>query len=123
MSIEPSIPELRHRPGLLTLAVPLSVRAPLVVEVPRSGRQYPNEFQVACTFTTLHAYVSMYVEEIYGRAPEHGTPLLWANFPNSWIDLNRSLEDIDPALLVEPWPKPLKPGDKSLRLGTGLIHK
>jgi N-formylglutamate deformylase len=123
MSSESSPWALRHHPGVLTLAVPPSERAPLVVEVPRSGRQYPNEFQVACTFTTLHAYVSMYVEEIYGRAPEHGVPLLWANFPNSWIDLNRSLEDLDPALLAEPWPTPLEPGDKSLRLGTGLIHK
>lgn len=115
--------DLRHQPGLLTLALPRSQRVPLVVEVPRSGRQYPSEFQVACTFTTLHAYVSMYVEEIYGRTPEYGAPLLWANFPNSWIDLNRSLQDLDPALLAEPWPTPLEPGDKSLRLGTGLIHK
>lgn len=115
--------ELLHRPGAFTLAPAAGPVAPLVVEVPRSGREYPSEFQVACTFTTLHAYVSMYVEEIYGRAPEHGVPLLWANFPNSWIDLNRSLEDLDPELLAEPWPTPLKPGDKSLRLGTGLIHK
>ncbi len=114
---------LQHEPGLLTLALPHAAVAPLVVEVPRSGRQYPNEFQVSCTFETLHAYVSMYVEEVYGKTPEQGVPLLWANFPNSWIDLNRSLEDLDPALLAEPWPTPLKPGDKSLRLGTGLIHK
>lgn len=115
--------DLRAEPGVLTLALPRTPRAPLVVEVPRSGREYPSEFQVSCTFTTLHAYVSMYVEEIYGRAPEHGAPLLWANFPNTWIDANRSLEDLDPELLSEPWPTPLKPGDKSLRLGTGLVHK
>lgn len=122
-SLTPSAPVLAHRPGVLTLASPSAAPAPLVVEVPRSGRQYPNEFQAACSFETLHAYVSMYVEELYGRAPEQGAALLWANFPNSWIDLNRSLLDLDPALLAEPWPTPLEPGDKSLRLGTGLIHK
>jgi N-formylglutamate amidohydrolase len=114
---------MEHRPGLYTLLSGLGDPSPLVVEVPRSGRQYPNEFQVACDFTTLHAYVSMYVEEIYGNAPDSGAALLWANFPNSWIDLNRHVEDIDPILLAEPWPGPIHPGDKSLRLGTGLIHK
>lgn len=114
---------MEHVPGVLTMVPPRGRAVPLVVEAPRSGREYPNEFRAACSFTVLHAYVSMYVEEIYGGAPDAGATLLWANFPNSWIDANRHLEDIDPELLAEPWPGPINPGDKSLRLGTGLIHK
>lgn len=114
---------MEHRPGLLTLVPPRAEPAPLIVEAPRSGRDYPNAFRVAASFETLHAYVSMYVEEIYAGAPDAGASLLWANFPNSFVDANRHVEDIDPDLLAEPWPGPINPTDKSIRLGTGLIHK
>ncbi len=64
----------------------------------------------------------MYVEEIWGLAPVAGCGLLYALFPNNWIDANRGLDDLDPDLLAEPWPGPLAPTDKSSRLGMGLIH-
>ena len=114
---------MEHRPGILTLIPPRAEPSPLVVEAPRSGREYPNAFRIAASFETLHAYVSMYVEEIYAHAPDSGATLLWANFPNSFVDANRHIEDIDPDLLAEPWPGPINPGDKSTRLGTGLFHK
>lgn len=114
---------MEHIPGLYTLKTPSENAAPLIVEAPRSGHDYPNDFRVSASFEVLHAYVSMYVEEIYGLAPEAGAKLLWANFPNSYVDLNRPIDDIDPSLLAEEWPTPLNPTDKSIRLGTGLIHK
>ena len=114
---------LEQLAGVYTLKTPLEARAPLLVEVPRSGREYPNDFRVSASFEVLHAYVSMYVEEIYGLAPEAGAQLFWANFPNSFVDANRPVDDIDPELLADEWPTPVNPTDKSLRLGTGLIHK
>jgi len=109
--------------GVYTVKTPARQRSPLLVEVPRSGREYPCDFRVDASFEVLHAYVSMYVEEIYGLAPESGARLFWAHFPNSFVDANRPIDDIDPDLIEGEWPTPLHPTDKSVRLGTGLIHK
>ena len=114
---------LEQLAGVYTVRTPAQNLTPLLVEVPRSGREYPCDFRVAASFEVLHAYVSMYVEEIYGLAPEGGARLFWANFPNSFVDANRPIDDIDPELLDGEWPTPLNPTDKSIRLGTGLIHK
>ena len=48
--------------------------------------------------------------------------LLAAHFPRSYIDANRTLDDLDPALLDAPWPTPLDPSEKT-RLGYGLIWR
>ena len=45
-----------------------------------------------------------------------------ANFPRSYIDANRSLEEIDPELLDSPWPKPYNVSKKA-KLGKGLIWR
>ncbi|MDX6748598.1 N-formylglutamate amidohydrolase [Geminicoccaceae bacterium 1502E] len=114
---------LEQLTGVYTVKTPTRNVAPLLVEVPRSGREYPCDFRVAASFEVLHAYVSMYVEEIYSLAPDAGARLFWAHFPNSFVDANRPIDDIDPDLLEGEWPTPLNPTDKSIRLGTGLIHK
>ena len=43
-----------------------------------------------------------------------------ARFPRSYIDANRSLLEVDPLLLDEPWPGPMSGGPK-VRLGKGLV--
>jgi N-formylglutamate deformylase len=48
--------------------------------------------------------------------------LLAARFPRAYIDPNRSLQDIDEALLDAPWPEPVAPGPKA-RLGIGLVWR
>ncbi|MGE3150830.1 MAG: N-formylglutamate amidohydrolase [Pseudorhodoplanes sp.] len=114
---------MEHIPGVLTFIPPRGAARPFVLEAPRSGREYPNDFRVAASFNDVHSSVSQYVEELYRDAPDAGASLLWALFPNSYIDANRHLDDIDPDLLNEPWPTPLSPSEKSVQLGTGLIHK
>ena len=43
-------------------------------------------------------------------------------FPRSYIDPNRSLEDLDPELLADSWPGVVRPGEKA-RLGHGLFWR
>jgi N-formylglutamate amidohydrolase len=63
----------------------------------------------------------MYLEELYKGAPGSGATLLFACFPNAFIDANRHELDIDPDLIEGQWPEPLQPTIKS-KLGIGLIH-
>ena len=61
------------------------------------------------------------VDRLIAGAAEAGAAILKAEFPRSYIDLNRA-GDIDPAVLAEPWPGPLAPGDRTL-LGLGLVRR
>ncbi|HET8729050.1 MAG TPA: N-formylglutamate amidohydrolase, partial [Alphaproteobacteria bacterium] len=63
-----------------------------------------------------------FVDELYRAAPSKGAALLSALFPRSYMDTNRTLDDLDPDLLGEPWPEPLAPGVKT-RNGQGLIWR
>lgn len=96
---------------------PTTTPLPLVVDVSRSGREYPEHFRSMVPFTTLHDNVSMYVDEIWKSTPELGGTLLYASFPSFWIDANRNELDIDEELIDGEWPVPLKPTVSKLGLG------
>jgi N-formylglutamate deformylase len=91
---------------------------PVVVDVSRSGRFYPIDFRSPVPFTALHDNVSMYVDEIWKDAPNHGATMLQALFPNTYIDANRHELDIDPSLIEGEWPVPVQFVSKS---GLGLL--
>jgi len=111
-----------HTPPLFTLHEPTAPRIPLVCDSPHSGTTYPLDFKTVLPRLELRAAEDTHVEALWGAAPALGATLLEAHFPRSYLDLNRSLDDIDPAQLDGPWPTPLSPGEKT-RLGSGLIWR
>lgn len=98
---------------------PVGRRVPVILDVSRSGREYPEEFRSMVPFSTLHDNVSMYVDQLWASAPAVGATMLYASFPSFWIDPGRNELDIDESLLADRWPEPLKP-TISLR-GLGLL--
>jgi len=115
-----TLPNAAIRPGLWIRWDPAREAAPLVVDVSRSGREYPHEFRSPLPFTVLHDNASMYVEELFGHAPAAGGTLLYACFPNTFMDVNRDELDLDPAVVDGEYPVPLAPTPIALR-GLGLI--
>jgi N-formylglutamate amidohydrolase len=107
-------------PGLFLRYEPSADAMPLLVDVSRSGREYPKEYRSPLPFTTVHDNVSMYVEDLWGGAPAVGATLLYCSFPNTWIDVNRHELDMDPAIVDGEWPVALKPTARTLE-GLGLI--
>ena len=107
-------------PGLFLRYEPLGETVPVVVDVSRSGREYPKEYRSPLPFTTVHDNVSMYVEDLWAGAPAAGATLLYCCFPNTWIDVNRSELDMDPAVVDGVWPVKLEPTARTLE-GLGLI--
>jgi N-formylglutamate amidohydrolase len=103
--------------GIFQRFDPTSTPLPLVVDVSRSGREYPEEFRSMVPFTTLHDNVSMYVDQIWGSTPKVGGTLLYASFPSFWIDANRNELDIDADLIEGEWPVPLQPTVSERGLG------
>ena len=103
-----------------TLSLPRRTAIPLVCDSPHSGVIYPADFQARLPASILRSGEDTYVEELWQAIPAVGGVLLAANFPRTYIDANRELDDIDPGILAEPWTTPLRPTEKS-RLGHGLV--
>ncbi len=101
---------------------PDEAAVPLVLDSPHSGRAMPPDFRAARTEAELREFEDCFIDELFGAVTVRGAPLLAANFPRTYLDVNRDAADIDPALLAEPWPDPLRPGSKST-IGKGLIWR
>jgi N-formylglutamate amidohydrolase len=107
----------------LDFFAPEGEAAPLLIDSPHSGRCYPEDFETVVEHLVLRGAEDWMVDDLVGEAPQEGATLLAARFPRAYIDPNRRLDDVDPALLDGTWPEPLNPGPKSA-LGIGLFrHK
>lgn len=105
-----------------TLRLPQGESLPLICDSPHSGVKYPADFGYALPFEKLRAGEDTDVHVLWESLPSVGATLQAAEFPRSYIDPNRDLEDIDPTMLEAPWPGPVNPGEKT-RLGIGLIWR
>ncbi len=107
---------LRHDPAGEVL--------PLVLDSPHSGEAYPEDFGYAAPHAVVRQAEDTHVARLWRGALLHGATLLEANFPRAYIDANRSIEDIDPALFAdgECWPGPVNLSRKT-ELGIGLVWR
>ena len=103
---------------------PLGAPVPLVLDSPHSGEDYPDDFDCAVPRELLRQAEDTHVARLWRGALAHGATLVEANFPRAWIDPNRGLEDIDPALFApgETWPGPVKLTRKTAQ-GIGLVWR
>jgi N-formylglutamate deformylase len=95
---------------------------PVVFDSPHSGTIYPADFDTVVPRLTLRRAEDTHVEALYAAAPDFGATLIAANFPRSYIDPNRSLLDIDAALLDGAWPGPVNVSRKTEK-GIGLVWR
>jgi N-formylglutamate amidohydrolase len=113
---------VREIPGVLRRVEPRSLGAPVVLDSPHSGNVYPLDFEFACPLPGLRRAEDAHVDALFADAPLAGAGLLTALFPRSYIDVNRSIDDIDSQLLAEPWPGPVRESEKG-RVGMGLVRR
>lgn len=109
-------------PGVLEVTGPDGSAAPVVLDSPHSGTRQPADFGCIAPSYIIRKAGDSFVDELFAAAPECGASLLRALYPRSYIDPNRSLDDIDQTLLDEAWPEPLRPSEKT-RLGHGLVWR
>jgi N-formylglutamate deformylase len=95
---------------------------PLVFDSPHSGTTFPADFTCNATEWQLRMNQDIHVDELFGHVTAQGAGLLCALFPRVFIDPNRGAGEIDPSMLAEPWPEPLKETRKT-RVGMGVIRK
>ncbi|MGQ0527599.1 MAG: N-formylglutamate amidohydrolase [Alphaproteobacteria bacterium] len=116
----PILPTMKNVYQIFESDIPL----PLVFDSPHSGSVYPDDFRFSCARADLEKAEDRFVDELFSGAPAHGSALLCALFPRSYIDTNRAVDDIDPNLLAGgAWPYgDIHPGPRS-EAGIGLIRR
>ncbi|MGB0508059.1 MAG: N-formylglutamate amidohydrolase [Pikeienuella sp.] len=83
------------------LVEPEKLISPTVFSSPHSGRVYPQALldRSRLSAQALRASEDAFVDQIFAAAPDWGAPLVAANFPRAYVDLNRGAEELDPALI------------------------
>jgi N-formylglutamate deformylase len=79
---------------------PASQTIPFVYSSPHSGRIYPPDFiaQTRLEGVAIRRSEDHYVDELFAAAASLGAPLLLANFPRAYIDVNREPYELDPRM-------------------------
>jgi len=73
----------------------------VVFASPHSSRDYPPSFLALAQPDALAMRSSedAFVDLLFEAAPDHGAPLLLGGTPRAFVDLNRSADELDPALI------------------------
>jgi len=80
---------------------PEKLRSGVVFASPHSGANYPQSFVTQSILTSLQLRSSedAFVDRLFAAAPDYGVPFLTAVAPRAFLDLNRSADELDPALI------------------------
>ena len=83
------------------LQLPTDAHSCVVFSSPHSGADYPKSFLASTRLDSLAIRSSedAFVDDLFADAPLCGAPLLSARLPRAFVDLNRSPDDMDPALV------------------------
>ncbi|MBL1405795.1 MAG: N-formylglutamate amidohydrolase, partial [Rhizobiales bacterium] len=102
------------------ISQPAITRVPFVFNSPHSGRFYAPEFLAASRLdhATIRKSEDFYVDELFETVVPLGAPLLKANFPRAWLDVNREPYELDPAMFDGPLPN--FTNTRSIRVSGGL---
>lgn len=68
---------------------------------PHSGRQYGAGFlaQTVLDARMIRSSEDAYIDQIFAAAPQFGAPLLLAEMPRAYLDLNRAPDELDPGVI------------------------
>lgn len=80
---------------------PLQSVSPFLFSSPHSGAEYPADFLARSPLDSLSIRSSedAFVNQLFEEAPNLGAPLLSARLPRAFVDLNRSCDELDPAVI------------------------
>lgn len=93
---------------------------PFVFNSPHSGRNYTPQFLAGVQLDrdTIRRSEDYRIDELFAGAVQHGCPMLLANFPRAFIDVNREPFELDPAMFDGELPD--FTNTRSVRVAGGL---
>jgi N-formylglutamate deformylase len=99
---------------------PAALLAPVVLNSPHSGAQYPAAFLASTRLDPLSLRRSedAFVDELFLPSVALGVPLMRAHFPRAFLDVNREAYELDPRMFDGRLPS--FANTRSLRVAGGL---
>lgn len=104
------------------LSRPQLQTTPVVFASPHSGRRYDTDFLDASVLDSraIRSSEDAFVDHLFAHAVRAGAPFLAAQRPRAYVDLNRSCDELDPALIEGVRAQPQNPRIVS---GLGVIPR
>ncbi|MEJ0013753.1 MAG: N-formylglutamate amidohydrolase [Bauldia sp.] len=102
------------------IVMPAEQRLPVVLNSPHSGCCYRDDFLAASRLDekAIRRSEDSYVDDLVAPAAALGCPLLKANFPRAWLDVNREPYELDPKMFAGSLPT--YANVRSVRVAGGL---
>jgi N-formylglutamate amidohydrolase len=113
-------PEVVDYEAPYTIMEPARTTTPLVINSPHSGRLYLKRFleRSRLDALTLRRSEDAFVDELFAPCVSLGAPLMAANFPRAYLDVNREPYELDPLMFDGRLPS--FANTRSLRVAGGL---
>ena len=107
------------------LVLPVAQRVPFVFASPHSGRCYPAALTAASRLDSLMLRRSedAFVDELFAGVVELGAPLLAAEFPRVFLDVNRGMGELDAAMFAAPLNVTVDLPSARVAAGLGVIPR
>ncbi|MDP3524175.1 MAG: N-formylglutamate amidohydrolase [Hoeflea sp.] len=98
---------------------------PFVFNSPHSGRVYPESFLKMSRLDRMSIRRSEdhYVDDLFAGVIQLGAPLLAAQFPRAWLDVNREPYELDPRMFDGALPPFANIGSMRVAGGLGTIPR
>ncbi|WP_170418081.1 N-formylglutamate amidohydrolase [Ruegeria atlantica] len=83
------------------LDMPVKRTSCVVFSSPHSGRNYPQAMlnRTVLSQNVIRSSEDAFVDQLFSPAVDYGAPLISATKSRAYLDLNRSAEELDPALI------------------------
>lgn len=83
------------------LELPRETTSAVVVASPHSGRHYAPSFLADTVLDerVIRSSEDAFIDQLVAATPTLGAPLLTAEWPRAYLDLNRGADELDPALI------------------------
>ena len=107
------------------ISAPEEQTVPFVFSAPHSGAVYPREFLRRSRLgrQTIRRSEDTFVDALFTGVTALGAPILKANFPRVYVDLNRAEGELDPAMFDGPLNQPLSADSPRVAGGLGVIAR
>lgn len=83
------------------LELPREITSAVVVASPHSGRYYAPSFLAATVLDerVIRSSEDAFIDRLVASAPSLGAPLIAAEWPRAYLDLNRAADELDPGVI------------------------
>jgi N-formylglutamate amidohydrolase len=122
-AIDPVLAALEAGP--VRIIHPDEQRLPYVFASPHSGRTYPESFIARSPLTALALRRSedAYVDELFAAVADFGCPLVMAQFPRAYVDVNRAPGELDIEMFTGPLAIAVESPGPRVHAGLGVIPR